>query len=81
MGWEIFPEGTYYVLNDLKKYKLPIYITENGIADASDAKRVSFINEHLSWMRKAMDEGADVRGYFHWSLFDNFEWDKNLLRI
>jgi beta-glucosidase/6-phospho-beta-glucosidase/beta-galactosidase len=75
MGWEIFPEGIYHVLKDLKKrYDLPVYVTENGIADAKDAKRAKFIIDHLYWMHKAMGEGADVRGYLHWSLLDNFEW-------
>jgi beta-glucosidase len=74
MGWEICPEGIYHVLKDLKKYQLPIYIMENGVADARDAQRESFIMRHLDWMRKVMDEGVDVRGYFHWSLLDNFEW-------
>jgi beta-glucosidase/6-phospho-beta-glucosidase/beta-galactosidase len=76
MGWEICPEGIYHVLKKLKKYHLPIYITENGLADAYDLQRASFITQHISWMQKAMDEGVDVRGYFHWSLLDNFEWDK-----
>lgn len=76
IGWELHAEGIYHVLGKLKRYALPIYITENGIADGRDAKREQFIAEHLSWSRKAMDEGADVRGYFHWSLLDNFEWDK-----
>lgn len=75
MGWEIFPEGIYYVLKDLKKrYDLPIFITENGIADAKDAKRAKFIADHLRWTHKAISGGADVRGYLHWSLMDNFEW-------
>jgi beta-glucosidase len=76
MGWEIYPEGIYRVLMDLKKYHLPIYITENGLADARDVHRESFIARHISWMQKAIDEGVDVRGYLHWSLLDNFEWDK-----
>jgi beta-glucosidase len=76
LGWDIFPEGIYHVLKYLKKYKKPIYITENGIADTKDEKRAKFIKEHLKWMHKAISEGADVRGYFHWSLLDNFEWDK-----
>ncbi len=76
MGWEIYPEGIYHVLNDLKKYKKPIYITENGIADAKDEKRAKFIREHLHWVYKTIGEGVDVRGYFYWSLLDNFEWDK-----
>lgn len=76
MGWEIYPEGIYHLLKDLKKYNLPIYVTENGVADARDTHRTKFIKEHVEWMKKAMAEGADVRGYFYWSLLDNFEWDK-----
>ena len=76
MGWEIYSEGIYHVLKDLKKYNKPIYITENGIADAKDEKRAKFIKEHLKWVHKAISEGVDVRGYFYWSLLDNFEWDK-----
>jgi len=80
MGWEIFPEGIYYVLMDLKKYGLPIYITENGIADEGDKRRAKFITDHLKWTHKAIGEGADVRGYLHWSLFDNFEWDSGFAK-
>lgn len=76
MGWEIYPEGIYHVLSDYKKYNLPIYITENGIADAEDKKRAKFIKDHLRWIHKAIEEGVDIRGYFYWSLLDNFEWDK-----
>jgi beta-glucosidase/6-phospho-beta-glucosidase/beta-galactosidase len=75
IGWEIFPEGIYHVLNDLKKFNLPIYVTENGIADARDEKRGKFIADHLRWVHKAISEGSDVKGYLHWSLVDNFEWD------
>jgi len=76
MSWEIYPEGIYHLLKDLKKYQKPIYITENGLADAKDEKRAKFIKEHLFWVHRAIQEGADVRGYFYWSLLDNFEWDK-----
>jgi beta-glucosidase len=76
LGWEIYPKGIYYLIKDLKKYRLPIYITENGLADAKDEKRAKFIKEHLFWVHRAIQEGADVRGYFYWSLLDNFEWDK-----
>ncbi len=76
LGWEIYPEGVYHILKDLKKYNLPIYITENGLADAEDKKRARFIKSHLRWVHKAISEGVDVRGYFYWSLLDNFEWDK-----
>lgn len=74
LGWEIFPQGIYHILGYLKEYGMPIYITENGIADAHDAMRKNFIAEHLFWTHKAIREGADVRGYFHWSLLDNFEF-------
>lgn len=76
IGWKIDPRGLYWVLKDLKKYQKPIYITENGLADAKDEKRAKFIADHIYWMKKAMQEGIDVRGYLHWSLIDNFEWDK-----
>lgn len=76
LGWEIYPEGIYHILKELKKHNLPVYITENGLADADDAKREKFIKDHLRWVHKAISEDVDVRGYFHWSLLDNFEWDK-----
>ena len=76
MGWEIYPKGIYYVLTNLKKYKKPIYILENGVADSRDIHREKFIIEHLKWIYKAIQNDVDVRGYFHWSLLDNFEWDK-----
>jgi len=74
MGWEIYPEGIYHVLKSLAKFKKPIIIIENGLADAKDEKRADFIRQHLKYVHKAISEGMDVRGYFHWSLLDNFEW-------
>jgi beta-glucosidase len=76
MGWELYPEAIYHVLKDLKKYNLPIYITENGLADAEDKQRAWFIKETLKNVHRAISDGVDVRGYLHWSLMDNFEWDK-----
>lgn len=77
INWQIYPKGIYYTLKDLKqKYNLPIYITENGLADAKDEKRAKFIIDHLKWTHKAIEDGVNVKGYFHWSLVDNFEWDK-----
>lgn len=76
LGWEIYPEGLYFVLKKIKKYNLPIYITESGLADAGDSRRSKFIKDHLYWVGKSIQEGIDVRGYFYWSLLDNFEWDK-----
>ncbi len=76
LGWEIYPRGIYNVILPLKKYNLPIYITENGLADADDSQRERFIRDHLSCIHQAIEDGANVRGYFYWSLLDNFEWDK-----
>jgi beta-glucosidase len=76
MGCELYPKAVYYVLKDLKRFNKPIYITENGLADSEDKKRSWFILESLKNISKAIDEGVNVRGYSHWSLTDNFEWDK-----
>lgn len=76
MGWELYPRGLEKVLNDLARRHKPIYITENGLADAKDENRGWFIHESLKATQSAIKTGADVRGYFHWSLLDNFEWDK-----
>ncbi|OGC44265.1 hypothetical protein A2V54_02880 [candidate division WWE3 bacterium RBG_19FT_COMBO_53_11] len=73
-GSFFYPRGLYEVLIKLKKYRKPVYITENGIADAKDKIREKFIVGHLSWAHKALGEGIDLRGYLHWSLTDNFEW-------
>jgi beta-glucosidase len=51
-------------------------ITENGICDASDAKREKFIVDHLAQLGKAIEEGAEVTRYFHWSFLDNLEWNE-----
>ncbi|MEX0877602.1 MAG: glycoside hydrolase family 1 protein [Candidatus Spechtbacterales bacterium] len=74
MGWEVYPEGLYKVVKQASHFHKPVYIFENGVADADDNQRSRFIKEHLKWLHKAIEEGVDVRGYFHWSLLDNFEW-------
>lgn len=73
-GWEIYPEGIYRMLKFLGKYRMPVLILENGTADAEDKHREKFIKEHLRYVHKAIEKGVNVRGYFHWSLIDNFEW-------
>ncbi|MFA7315926.1 MAG: glycoside hydrolase family 1 protein [Candidatus Paceibacterota bacterium] len=73
-GWEIYPKGIYDLLIDLKKYNVPLFVTENGIADERDEKRGDFISQHIEWVHKAIKDGANVKGYYHWSLMDNFEW-------
>lgn len=71
--WELYPKGIYYRLMDLKQFKKPIFITENGIPNVIDGERISFIKDHLYWVLKAIHGGVDVRGYLYWSLLDNFE--------
>ena len=77
-GSEIHPEGFRQVLDTAASYALPLYVTENGIADADDSRRARFLHDHLAVLAQAIAEGVDVRGYFHWSLVDNFEWAHGL---
>lgn len=74
LGWEVYPQGLYRTLVDLASARLPIYITENGIADADDDLRPAFLVDHLRATLRAIGDGAPVHGYFHWTCFDNFEW-------
>ena len=76
MGWSIDPNGFYLTLKDAARHKKPIYVLENGIADARDTMRAKFIEDHLAALARAITDGVDVRGYFYWSLLDNFEWAK-----
>jgi beta-glucosidase len=86
MNWEVNPDGLRHLLVRLgKEYPSlpPLYVTENGAAyedtvsadgAVHDDERTNFILNHIEAMRQAIEEGADVRGYFVWSLLDNFEW-------
>jgi len=76
LGWDIYPEGLGNLLLKLKKYKLPVLITENGICTDDDAQRWEFIRQHLEQVDMAINQGVEVTGYIYWSLMDNFEWDK-----
>jgi len=76
LGWDIYPQGLYQVLLKLKRYDLPVVITENGICTSDDNLRWEFLSDHLSNIHAAMEQGVDVKGYLYWSLLDNFEWDK-----
>lgn len=75
LGWDLYPQGIHSVLMRIRKLGKPIIITENGLADSSDSQRNWFIEETLHSIQRAVDEGAEVFGYLHWSLLDNFEWD------
>lgn len=74
MGWDYYPQGIYHFLRGLKKFNRPIFITENGWPFVSNEFQSRFIRENLFWIHKAISEKINVRGYFYWSLLDNFEW-------
>jgi len=67
MGWEIYPTGLYNLLINVKKYNVPLYITENGICTTNDERRCKFLIQHLRAVHRALEEGVDVRAYLHWS--------------
>ncbi|GHB96676.1 GH1 family beta-glucosidase [Cerasicoccus arenae] len=82
--WNRTPEALYWGTKFLAEhYKLPVVVTENGLScndwvtldgQVPDAQRIDFLRRYLLCLEKAIDEGVDVRGYFHWSIMDNFEW-------
>ena len=76
MDWDIYPKGIHDLLVELKAFKLPVFILENGICTSDDNLRWEYIKEHLENIHKAITEGANVLGYTYWSLLDNLEWDK-----
>ncbi|HEV2916448.1 MAG TPA: family 1 glycosylhydrolase [Candidatus Babeliales bacterium] len=76
MPYAICPESLYEGIVQLSKLGKPIYITENGVADTYDVYRGMYIKSYLYALSKALYDGYDVRGYFYWSLLDNFEWNR-----
>ncbi|SFP57436.1 GH1 family beta-glucosidase [Tranquillimonas alkanivorans] len=85
MGWEIFPDGLYNLLTRVHgayTRDVPLYVTENGMANADrlvngevkDQARIDYIDAHLERVKRAIDDGVPVKGYFTWSLLDNYEW-------
>lgn len=74
MGWEIYPEGLEHILKKIhSKLNLPVIVTENGIADQEDNRRLKFIADHLKVLRNCSST-VPIKGYFYWSFLDNFEW-------
>ena len=86
MNWPIDPKAIYWGPKFLQeRYQLPIYVTENGVATQDwvhadgtvpDLGRIDYLTRYLSELQRCVSEGVDVRGYFHWTLLDNFEWDQ-----
>jgi beta-glucosidase len=71
---EINPPGMYLALKKLQEYGKPVYITENGLPDREDKQRPYLLATYLPEIWRAIRDGVDVRGYYHWTLVDNFEW-------
>jgi beta-glucosidase len=74
MGWSADPSWMRGVLGELKGLGKPVYITENGMATTDDEERQRYLTDVLGNVRLAIEDGVDVRGYFHWTNMDNFEW-------
>lgn len=74
LGWEVYPEGLYRMLVRFGRWGWPILITENGVSTRNADLRTSYLRSHLYAVEKAVEAGAPVEGYYHWSLIDNFEW-------
>jgi beta-glucosidase len=91
MGWIVEPEGLYDTLRllDREAPRLPVYITENGCAaddyvspegEVNDLERIAYLEGHLEAAWRAIQDGVNLRGYFLWSLMDNFEWARGYQR-
>ncbi len=76
MGWSADPQWMRLVLNELKALSKPVYITENGLGTMDDERRQRYLVDVLSNVHLAIQDGVDVRGYFHWTNMDNFEWGR-----
>ena len=84
IGWDIIPSSLYWGTKfHYERYKLPVYITENGMSakdfisldgKVHDPNRIDFLHRYLKELKRSADDGTDIRGYFQWSLMDNFEW-------
>jgi beta-glucosidase len=85
MGWLVDPTGLHQILTEVSQRApgLPLFVTENGCAaedyvnpdgEVDDAERVSYLHSHLEAAARAIKDGANLAGYFVWSLLDNFEW-------
>ncbi len=73
--WEYYPAGLGETIRRYwNTFKLPIIITENGICTSDDTRRVTAIQEYMKEIKRCMEEGVNIRGYYHWSTWDNFEW-------
>jgi len=76
LGWHVYPQGLALLLKRIGKYGLPVFITENGTTEQTDAAYQEYLTAHVGAVYDAVQSGVPVIGYLWWSLIDNFEWDK-----
>lgn len=75
MGWKIDPRGLYEIIAEVgDRYHKPMVVVENGIGTQNELKRIKYLRDHVNQVRRALADGFDVRGYFAWTLVDNYEW-------
>jgi len=75
MGYEYWPQALEVSIRYASEITgSPVYVTENGIGTTDDAQRIRYVTDALGGVQRCLDDGIDVRGYFYWSLLDNFEW-------
>lgn len=74
MDWNFAPEHIYDALRMLSKYRIPLFVSEAGLADAADSGRAEYITRQIEATWQAIEDGMDVRGHMYWSLLDNYEW-------
>jgi len=90
MDWPVVPECLYHAAKfNYERYRVPLVITESGMANVDapradgevhDPQRIEYLHSHLTHLARAVAEGCPIKGYFHWSLMDNFEWAYGLSR-
>ncbi|MCX8026356.1 MAG: family 1 glycosylhydrolase [Thermodesulfovibrionales bacterium] len=78
LGWEIHPKGLEKVIKTASRLNVPIIITENGIATKNSHKKIVYMKRHIDVVEQCIKKGYDIRGYFYWSLIDNYEWLQGL---
>lgn len=78
LGWEVHPRGLAKVLRYASRLNLPIVITENGIATHDSEEKVKYMKRHVDVIERCLKEGLDIRGYYYWTLIDNYEWLQGL---
>ena len=76
MGYEFYPRALEATVRRAWEFTggIPVVVTENGIGTAEDPQRIAYVSEALAGVQRCLGDGIDVRGYFYWSLLDNFEW-------